>query len=108
MRDVGGSPTTRLATSLRRSLTAIGLVAAAAVVGVGAGPTLAAARSAARAPAATAPTCTDSWVGLASRPLWTIGQNRSTGKVPGPTSDLHQLIATGLDGSEAVTTITVG
>jgi hypothetical protein len=59
----------------------LGLALPAALVATGGGAALAAARPA-------APSCTVSWVGRASDPLWTIGKNWSTGQVPGPSSDV--------------------
>ncbi|MGP0029901.1 MAG: hypothetical protein ACLPVF_05285, partial [Acidimicrobiales bacterium] len=80
---------------MRRRRTALPLLAAsAAAIALVAWPALAAATAAgataggsAAVPAGT-PACTDSWVGLASSPQWTIPSNWSTGEVPGPSSDV--------------------
>lgn len=62
----------------------LGLAVPAVLVVAGGGSALAAS-----VPAATGPGCTVSWVGHAgSQPLWTIGKNWSTGKVPGPADDV--------------------
>jgi len=72
-----------------------GSALAASGPGAASGPSAASspAAGAAHGPAATA--CTVTWVGHASQPLWTIGQNWSTGTVPGPTSNV--CIGTGVD-----------
>jgi hypothetical protein len=77
---------------------ALGPVIAAALVALGGGSAWAAAGVAASRVAASpaTPACTVIWVGKASEPLWTDGSNWSTGKVPGPASDVC-ITATGDD-----------
>jgi hypothetical protein len=74
----------RYASSSRTVRTGLALPVAAAITLAlaGAGPAAAATR------AATAPACTDTWVGGAPKVLWNVAQNWSTGKVPGPASDV--------------------
>lgn len=72
-----------------RSRVALALLVGLALAGAGGGTAVAAnTPTAAGAASGSSPTCTDSWVGLASQPLWTLAKNWSTGKVPGPTSDV--------------------
>jgi hypothetical protein len=69
----------------------LALAAPAVLAAAGGGSALATAAPAAAAVAAhspAAPACTDTWVGGAAQPLWTTGSNWSTGKVPGPSSDV--------------------
>jgi hypothetical protein len=76
---------------------AIGLVTTAAVIALAGGPALAAGSSPQifSRPTSTPP-CTDSWVGNGSNASWTVASNWSTGKVPGPSSDVC-ITADGVD-----------
>ena len=81
----------------KRLRTTLGLIAAAAFAVAGGGTALAATGPAAAGatPGPAAAACTVTWVGHAAQPLWTTGQNWSTGMVPGPASDV--CIGTGVD-----------
>ena len=70
----------------RGARAASGLVIGAAVVAASIGSVLAAAGPAAAGGAA--PSCTVTWVGRATEPVWTDSQNWSTGKLPGPADDV--------------------
>jgi hypothetical protein len=88
----------RFVASLSWPRIALGLVVPAVLTVTGGGSALAASGPAAATGAgrvSAAPACTVRWVGLASRPLWTTAKNWSTGKVPGPASDV--CISTGVD-----------
>lgn len=77
----------RLASLPRTVLTALLAVAAVAAATSGAFVVGASAAAAGvRGSAATG--CTDTWVGGGAKVLWNVAQNWSTGKVPGPTSDV--------------------
>jgi hypothetical protein len=89
----------------RGTLTACGLIVVSlATVGPATADAVAAQEAGAGpAGAGTTAACTDSWVGAASRPVWTIGANWSTGKVPRSTDDV--CITT--TGDDVITTVSI-
>ena len=90
---------------MRRRMAPVALAVAvpAALTAAAGGSVLGAASPAAAAvPSATAARCTDTWVGKALRPLWTLARNWSNG-VPGRSSD----VCITLTGAEVSTGVSV-
>jgi hypothetical protein len=95
----------RLSSLLQGTVTACALIVVS-LASVASGQAAAAAVPAAgggSADAASPTACTDSWVGTTSRPLWTIGANWSTGKLPRSTDDV--CITT--TGDDVITTVSI-
>ena len=91
--------------AMRRRMAPVALAVAvpAALTAAAGGSVLgAAAPAAAAVPSVTAARCTDTWVGKALRPLWTLARNWSNG-VPGRSSD----VCITLTGAEVSTGVSV-
>jgi hypothetical protein len=86
----------RLLVPLNWPRIALGLAAPAAIVAATGGSAMAASTVGLHHGPAASSACNVSWVGGGSQPTWTDGKNWSTGKVPGPASNVC-ITADGVD-----------